>query len=246
MPVAQSERLIMKVEVQGGEVLMVMVPSGGMNSSAGVAIVSEKIGQIVTVMTADGRLASVTQHDMTNWRTQKQDPNVCSPLDGRHNVSCRINDRGHTCDRIGMPEERLALWAHLVSEHACALSMDTPLEVLVDVHKNEHKGPGTIRNHDESLRGATHARLIEVLSERDDVFPSMSEGQLRAFTKRIHNEISRRLGQAVDELQDNSDLDEVYWAAARDMWGQVAKLVESCRERMESLSKTFSEESPNT
>lgn len=238
----------MKVEVQGGESLVVVVPSGGLNATAAIAIVTHG-GPVATVVTDAGKLVEITEH-AARYRA-KQDPRICSPLDGRHNVACRVNDRGHTCDRIGMPEERLALWAHLVSEHACALSMDTPLEVLVDMHASEHKGPGTIRNHDESLRGATHARLIEVLSERDDVFPSMLEGELRGFTKRIHNEISRRLGQAVDELRDNSDLDEVYWEAARDMWEQVSKLVESCREKMASLSKTYSkpfasEESPNT
>jgi hypothetical protein len=149
-----------------------------------------------------------------------------------------------------MPEERLALWAHLVSEHASAISMDTPLEVLIDMHTNEHKGPGTIRNHDATFRGATHVKLVEVLSERDDVFENMSEGQLRAFTKRLQAEIARRLGQAINEISADTEIDEIYWKAARDMWEQVSKLVDDCRSKMASLSKTltkpFSEESPNT
>ena len=64
-------------------------------------------------------------------------------------------------------EQRIALWAHLVSKHCVIISPLTEEEDLVDIHDHEHKGPGTIRNHDIKDRDFELKKLGEVLSEYD-------------------------------------------------------------------------------
>lgn len=68
----------------------------------------------------------------------------------------------------GEEEERILLWAHIVSKHAAILDPDTPMEDLTDLHEHEHDGPGTIRDHDRKLRTFNLKRLGQVLSEADD------------------------------------------------------------------------------
>lgn len=67
----------------------------------------------------------------------------------------------------GPGEDRVKLWAHIVSQHASMLSPETPLDVLIDVHEHEHDGPGTIRNHPRESREYSLKKLGEVLSESD-------------------------------------------------------------------------------
>lgn len=64
--------------------------------------------------------------------------------------------------------QRFELWAHLVSDHAGIYSPDlTPAE-LTDIHDHEHRGPGTIRDHDPRQRTYSLKKMGEVLSESDD------------------------------------------------------------------------------
>lgn len=62
--------------------------------------------------------------------------------------------------------ERLALWAHVVSEHSAIMPPDFSMEELLNYHTHEHKGPGTIRNHEESSRTYSLRKIGEVLLER--------------------------------------------------------------------------------
>lgn len=58
---------------------------------------------------------------------------------------------------------RIKLWAHLVSEHAIILDINVPLAELTEMHEHEHKGPGTIRSHDEKERSYSLAALGSTL-----------------------------------------------------------------------------------
>jgi len=62
---------------------------------------------------------------------------------------------------------RIALWAHCVSEHAVILPPEITLEDLVDYHDSEHRGPGTIRNHDPASRTYSLQKLGRILSEAE-------------------------------------------------------------------------------
>ena len=64
-------------------------------------------------------------------------------------------------------EERLELWAHIVSEHCNAAPPGT-LYSMLEYHENDHRGPGGIRNHDERSRGYSLPKLAGVLAEVDD------------------------------------------------------------------------------
>jgi len=61
-------------------------------------------------------------------------------------------------------EERLELWAHIVSEH-CNMAPPGSLAEMLDYHFHEHEGPGTIRNHPVESRRFSLRKLAEVLSE---------------------------------------------------------------------------------
>ena len=63
---------------------------------------------------------------------------------------------------------RMALWAHCVSEHSVIMSPQTSIEDLRAYHKHEHEGPGTIRNHDETSREYSLKKMGKVLFEADD------------------------------------------------------------------------------
>lgn len=64
-------------------------------------------------------------------------------------------------------EDRIKLWAHIVSEHANMLSPEMPLDDLIEIHDHEHDGPGTIRNHPRESREYTLKKLGNVLRESD-------------------------------------------------------------------------------
>lgn len=75
-------------------------------------------------------------------------------------------------------EERLELWAHIVSEH-CNMAPPGTLAEMLDYHDSEHEGPGTIRNHPVESRRYSLRKLAKVLSELepdDDPY----EGSFRA------------------------------------------------------------------
>jgi hypothetical protein len=74
----------------------------------------------------------------------------------------------------GAGEDRLALWAHLTSEHAAILPGPWTYESLADMHAHEHKGPGTIRNHPEDSRASSLKKIANVLedAEDEDVVPA--------------------------------------------------------------------------
>jgi hypothetical protein len=63
---------------------------------------------------------------------------------------------------------RVELWAHIVSEHANCVGPTATLEQLEEYHRNEHKGPGTIRNHPEASRAYSLKKLGAVLSESEE------------------------------------------------------------------------------
>ena len=67
-----------------------------------------------------------------------------------------------------LQNDRIKLWAHLVSEHANVIDLDYPFAELLDMHRHEHNGPGGIRNHAESLRNYSLKRLGQVLSESEE------------------------------------------------------------------------------
>lgn len=69
---------------------------------------------------------------------------------------------------IVTPMQHAELWAHCVSEHACILDPLTPYAELLDFHRHEHKGPGTIRNHPEDSRKYSLKKIGEVLSEAEE------------------------------------------------------------------------------
>ncbi len=64
-------------------------------------------------------------------------------------------------------EDKLQLWAHIVSKHAAIVSPMATLRELQNYHNDEHEGPGTIRNHDPSSREFSIHRLGEVLIESE-------------------------------------------------------------------------------
>lgn len=80
--------------------------------------------------------------------------------------------RGAAGDRlrakIAPANEQIALWAHCVSEHAVILSPETTLAELRSYHAGEHRGPGTIRNHEPESRHYSLKKMGMVLSEADD------------------------------------------------------------------------------
>jgi hypothetical protein len=64
-------------------------------------------------------------------------------------------------------EERLELWAHIVSAH-CNAAPPGSLNAMLEYHEHEHQGPGTIRNHPEQSRHYSLRKLAEVLGEVDE------------------------------------------------------------------------------
>ncbi len=64
--------------------------------------------------------------------------------------------------------DRLSLWAHVVSSHACMLNPMASMTEMVDYHEHEHDGPGTIRNHPREDRSYNLKKIGEVLSEAEE------------------------------------------------------------------------------
>jgi len=132
------------------------------HTSARVAIQTDR-APVATVVTDSGLIGDVQEH-------------VCrSPL-----VSQRPN------------EDRLTLWAHLISEHSSCIGLDLPLADLVEIHEHEHDGPGTIRNHPREWRNANVARIVATLAESDSGLPSMNDSDLRLHAKRVEREVTER------------------------------------------------------
>lgn len=65
-------------------------------------------------------------------------------------------------------EDRLGLWAHLISEHAGIFGLDLTMAELTEIHEHEHDGPGTIRNHPRVSRVASIAKIGKVCSEIEE------------------------------------------------------------------------------
>jgi hypothetical protein len=129
-----------KVKLENGERLVVEVPIG--NVLAYVAIMAEPV---------PGNRVPTPLVDVTveNGLVGEIKEHVCR----------------HPSDRT---EDRIKLWAHIVSQHASMLSPETPLDVLIDAHEHEHDGPGTIRNHPRDSRTYSLKKLGKVLSEAED------------------------------------------------------------------------------
>lgn len=86
-------------------------------------------------------------------------------------------------------EQHFALWAHLCSEHAGIWNHELTLAELMDEHDHEHKGPGTIRNHDPRSRHFSLKRLGKVLSEaHEDEIPPCDCGYSRSDSMTNHHE----------------------------------------------------------
>lgn len=85
----------------------------------------------------------------------------------------RLNTAREQLDKLVEPRslsnDRLALWAHLVSEHAGVYGLQLTLEELTDIHKHEHEGPGTIRNHPYESRRAILGKIAKVIGEGEDL-----------------------------------------------------------------------------
>ncbi len=69
---------------------------------------------------------------------------------------------------VPMTDDRLKLWAHLVSAHAGIYGLDQTYEQLTEEHEHEHTGPGTIRSHPRESRKASLKKIGQVLIECDD------------------------------------------------------------------------------
>lgn len=101
-------------------------------------------------------------------------------------------------------EDRLTLWAHLVSEHGSCIGLDMTLNDLIEAHEHEHTGPGTIRNHPRESRAAQLPKIILALSESDHYgVPRMSNSQVRRQLGLLNREIEIRL-RATDDTYEGS------------------------------------------
>jgi hypothetical protein len=120
-----------------------------LGTSAAIAIETERGAKVVDVVVEDGLIGNMV---------------------------------GHVANRRDVPkikEDKLRLWAHIVSMHAAIVSPGASLKELLDYHDNEHNGPGTIRNHPTDQRGYSIHEIGKVLSEAepdDDPY----EGSFRA------------------------------------------------------------------
>jgi hypothetical protein len=134
-------------------------------------------------------------------------------------------------------EDRLALWAHLISEHAVCLGLDLPLAALIKIHDHEHAGPGTIRNHDSKSRDARIAKIIHVLGEAESGIADMENSELQLHAKRVNDEIQQRLANngsndSQEKLPENDDDPyEGSWREAADNEG--ARIAAEAREDAE-------------
>ena len=64
--------------------------------------------------------------------------------------------------------DRVRLWAHCVSKHSVILSPDLNHVDLLDYHRHEHEGPGTIRDHDSGDISYSLKGIGKVLSECEE------------------------------------------------------------------------------
>jgi hypothetical protein len=105
-------------------------------------------------------------------------------------------------------EDRLTLWAHLVSEHAGCYGLDLSLRELEEIHAHEHRGPGTIRNHDPLSRQFRIAKIIYVLGEAEVGVADMEDSELRLHAKRVNAEIALREKRANEPEPDDDPYEE--------------------------------------
>ncbi len=130
----------MKIRLESGERLVVEVPID-LATGAMVSVMANPDHNvtyaIADVVIEDGLIGNVTEH-------------VCR----RHAVGRRV-------------EDRLALWGHLVSEHAGIFPLQATLDELIEMHEHEHNGPGTIRNHPRESRAYSLNKIGKVLSEAE-------------------------------------------------------------------------------
>lgn len=75
-------------------------------------------------------------------------------------------------------EERLELWAHIVSAH-CNCAPPGTLNSMLEYHEHEHNGPGGIRNHPEESRHYSMRKIAEVLGELEPEDDDPYEGSFR-------------------------------------------------------------------
>lgn len=156
----------MKVIVQSSEQLTVVVPSDT-NTYASIAIQTDRGTDVATIGVDSGLISDVREF-------------VC---------------RRQPVAFVAPAEDRLTLWAHLVSEHASCIGLDMSLADLVQAHEHEHTGPGTIRNHPRESRAAHLPKVILALSESDHYgVPRMSNNQLQRHVGLVNREITIRLG----------------------------------------------------
>lgn len=87
--------------------------------------------------------------------------------DRRHAKQVRV-EQDHLVEEQRRSDERVRLWAHLVSKHATCVSPLSTLESLTEDHDHEHEGPGTIRDHDPADRSFDLHTLGEVLAELEE------------------------------------------------------------------------------
>lgn len=96
----------------------------------------------------------------------------------------------------GQTEAHDALRLHLLSAHGnLAATTLTDAEAL-DQHTDEHRGPGTIRNHDPESTGWNFDRALQVLTEVDDGFLTEEQAGDYGQTFSAHVERVRVPGSA--------------------------------------------------
>lgn len=74
---------------------------------------------------------------------------------------------------------------HLVSEHgAPATALDSTGEELQEWHDHEHKGPGTIRDHDPAVQNFAPAKVAAAIRTHDHALSELSQ-RVSSFQARI-------------------------------------------------------------
>lgn len=90
------------------------------------------------------------------------------------------------------------LRAHLASAHAVANAHLLPSGELVEVHRHEHQGPGTIRDHDPDDLFFDFTKAVMVCAEHDsDTAPPMPDGTYAKAAELAQQLLPSYLGQWV-------------------------------------------------
>jgi hypothetical protein len=107
-----------------------------------------------------------------------------------------------------------------VSEHAGCFGLDLSLRELQEIHAHEHRGPGTIRNHDPLSREFRVAKIIHVLGEAEIGIADMEDSELRLHAKRVNDEVALRAKRAAES--DDGEYEGSFREAADNEGARIA------------------------